>query len=217
MKPPFSYSNLSSYNSCPQRHHFERGLNIKPLDESPHPAALRGVELHRACEEYTLGTIDILPNELLRFRPILDKLKASGARAEVKYAVDKDCKPVPYDSPDAYFYGIIDTLELSAAIGCVGDWKSGKERDYSQQLKFYAMLVLANHPELAVCRSRIRYIDLGLSSSGAEYGRANVPTIFAEFNALAERAVNDHIRAPRPSDLCVWCPYSKRKMNICKW
>lgn len=217
MKPPFSYSNLSLYAACAQRHYFERVLAIKPLEQSTSPAAERGVLLHKMCEDYTNNLIQELPPELARWRPVLDKLRNSNTKSELKLAVSINMEPVPYDSPDAFFYGVIDTLELADWMACVGDWKSGKERDYTQQLKFYTMLVLINFPQLRTIKTRIRYIDLGVSASGPEFGRANLDSLWAEFQELATRAVSDHIHAPTPNVHCTWCPYSKKAMAICKW
>lgn len=217
IKPPYSYSNLALYTACAARHHYERGLKLKPLEQVASPAADRGILLHKACEDFIAGEITTLPHDLHRFLPILERLKATGAKSEIHLASDKNQNPVSYDSPDAYFYGIIDTLELSNIVAMVGDWKSGKARDYNPQLAFYTMLVLINYPEIQTVKTRIRYIDLGLSSNCLEYTRKDLQHLWDNTMALVERMNRDRIHAPTPGDHCIWCPYSKRKMNVCKW
>lgn len=51
--------------------------------------------------------------------------------------------------PGLTMTGHVDALTVRATAGRALDWKTGrKDRDYSQQVKGYAALVLANHPEL---------------------------------------------------------------------
>jgi hypothetical protein len=205
------------YAACAARHHYERGLKLKPLEPVVSPAADRGILLHKACEEFIAGEITELPNDLVRFRPILERLKTSGAKSEVKLASNINMEPVPYDSPDAYFYGIIDTLEFAIKSAMVGDWKSGKARDYNPQLAFYTMLTFINYPEIESVKTRIRYIDLGLSTNCLDYTRGDLQRLWDNAMILVTRMNKDRIHAPTPGDYCIWCPYSKRKMNVCKW
>lgn len=217
LKPPYSYSNLAQYSACAARHNYERILKLKPLEDTQHPAAARGTSLHEICDKYTKGEITVLPSELSRFKPVLDKLVNVGALAEVKLAITRDLQPCDYDDPNAYFYGIIDTLELDGPQACVGDWKSGKERDYSHQLRFYTLLVFISYPDVNLIHTRIRYIDLYKSVPGISYSRPHVSQIMAEFSYIVDRMLKDRIRAPTPSDICGWCPYNKQKLGICKW
>jgi CRISPR/Cas system-associated exonuclease Cas4 (RecB family) len=217
IKPPYSYSNLALYEFCAAKHNYQRILKLKPLEDTTHPAAMRGTMLHEACESFIKGEVSELPRELSQFKPVLEKLKAQGAQCEVKLACTIDMEPCAYDSPDAYFYGIIDTLELSGTTAQVGDWKSGKKNDYSSQLGFYTMLLFINYPMIKDIATRIRYIDLGVSEPGVQYNRRDEPKLWEKYTKIVQRMTSDRIRSPTPNEYCRYCPYSKGQMNICKW
>jgi PD-(D/E)XK nuclease superfamily len=217
IKPPYSYSNLALYEHCAAKHNYQRILNLKPPEDTTHPAAMRGTMLHEACELFISGKITELPIELYQFRPVLEKLKAQGAQSEVKLACTINMEPCAYDSPDAYFYGIIDTLELAGTTAQVGDWKSGKKNDYSKQLAFYTLLLFINNPSIKGIVTRIRYIDLGISEPGTSYTRRDIPTLWEKYTKIVDRMTSDRIRSPTPNEYCRYCPYSKQQMGICKW
>jgi hypothetical protein len=217
IKPPYSYSNLALYESCAAKHNYQRILGLKPPEDLTHPAAMRGTMLHEACESFIEGKIVELPRELVQFRPVLEKLKAQGAKSEVKLACTIDMEPCAYDDPNAYFYGIIDTLEVEGSTAQVGDWKSGKKNDYSSQLAFYTLLQFINNPDIKNIVTRIRYIDLGISEPGLTYSRRDVPILWEKYTKIVERMTSDRIRSPTPNEYCRYCPYSKVQMGICKW
>jgi hypothetical protein len=172
--------------------------------------------LHEACEAYINGEITVVPAELKGFLPVLDKLKAQGAKSEVQLACTINREPCAYDSPDAYFYGVIDTLEVEGRVSQVGDWKSGKERDYSNQLAFYTMLQFINSDSSRIM-TRIRYLDLVKSVPGTTYNRSDLDFLWLKFTSVADRMVKDRIRSPRPNEFCRYCPFNKNKMGLCKW
>lgn len=217
IKPPYSYSHLALYEGCAYKHNLQRILKIQPPEAPDTTASDRGTFLHEACESYINKDIETLPHEIQQFKPVLDKLRAQGAKSEVKLACKIDMTPCEYEDPEAFFYGVIDTLEISVLIAQVGDWKSGKRRDYSSQLSFYAMLTLINFPQLKTVMTRIRYLDLGLSEAGSEYTRRDLDTLFAKWKLTVERMTKDKIRSPTPGDHCRWCPYNAKKMGVCKW
>jgi PD-(D/E)XK nuclease superfamily len=217
LAPPYSYSNLALYESCSAKHNYQRILGLKPPEEITHPAAMRGTMLHEACESFILGKITELPKELYQWRPVLEKLKAQGAKSEVKLACTIDMQPCDYNDPNAYFYGIIDTLEITGTTAQVGDWKTGKKNDYSNQLAFYTLLLFINFPDIKNIVTRIRYIDLETSEPGATYTRRDVPILRDKYTEIVQRMTSDRIRSPTPNEWCKYCPYSKGQMGICKW
>ena len=217
IKPPYSYSHLALYDGCAFKHNLQRILEVHPAEPQDTKAADRGTMLHEACEAYITGEVEIIPTEIAQFKPVLDKLRKSGAKCEVRLACTEDMQPCEYDDPDAFFYGVIDTLELGELVMQVGDWKSGKKRDYSSQLSFYAMLVLINYPKVKTVMTRIRYLDLAVSTPGFEHGRRGLPALFDKWKLTVSRMVKDKIRSPTPGDHCKWCPYNAKKMGICKW
>lgn len=200
-----SYSALKLYMQCPARHKYQRILKL-PGAEVNRTAADRGSLLHQAAEHYILKKTDDLPSELLKWEKVLNKLREDGTIPEMVIEL-----------PEHNLKGILDTVNITGSIAEVADWKSGSERDYSMQLRFYAMLLMLAKPEISEVRTRVRYLDKGKSVIGTTYTRKALSAIKQEFDAMLQRMETDPVRAPNPSSLCAFCPYKKPTGGPCKW
>lgn len=81
--------------------------------------------------------------------------------AEMKLAVDKDWKPIDYDSPLAHVRGKVDRIDIDEeGAVLIVDYKSGYRitgiKD-SYQVKLYARLMLAHMPELKTIKVALDY------------------------------------------------------------
>jgi hypothetical protein len=97
------------------------------------------------------------------------------------------------------------------------DWKTGKEREYGEQLKLYATMILASHPEVDTVTTEICYIDLNKQSPYPEYKRKEFPDLQAWLSARVGKLENDDIFAPKPSYGCRWCHFRKSNGGPCQW
>jgi len=212
-----SYSKVSLFTLCASRYRYKYILKLP--DQGSGDAANRGSMLHELLEKYLLQETKTLPAELIKWEKILDKMISDDVKTEVQLAVDINLEPCDFDSPDAYFRGIIDTLETrdEGRFMEVGDWKSGKLRDYSSQLKFYVLLIFLCYPKVQRVGTRIRYIDAYKSIPGAMYQRSDMPAILEHFKAISNRMMTSKVFSPNPSSLCKYCPYNKNAGGPCKW
>jgi len=200
-----SYSRIKCYTQCPAKYKYKYKLKLAG-GATDVVASSRGTLLHSAAEEFILGLSTELPVELQKWEKVLTKLRDEGCQSEVKIEI-----------PEHDIHGTLDTLQVQDTTAEVGDWKSGQVRDYSSQLKFYAMLVFYAKPQVNTVSTRVRYIDKGKSVPGPTYSRKELPAIHAEFKAMIDRMNKDPVCAPNPSSLCAFCPYSKKASGICKW
>lgn len=214
--PPWSYSGLTAFESCPRKYFHlkvERSV-VEPSSEH----ATHGVAVHQALEYAVAGTAP-LPEKYLEWLPLVQKLiDAPGEKlVELEIALDKDFKPVEWQSPSAWCRGIVDVVVDSGAAAVACDYKTGRRKPESTQLMLFAALLLHSRPKL----ERVMTAFLWLKDNRADratYNRADLPSIWREFLprvARMERAYKTNEWPPRPSGLCNgWCPVGRDKCEF---
>ena len=210
----YSYSSLKTYEQCPQKFKFGR---IDKLPEPSGEAAERGKTLHSAIEANVKGETDILPIEIEHVRPSINELKVMGAEAEKEFAIDLDWKPVSFFDKKARFRGIIDIYAKNGEKAIVLDWKSGKVRDYSDQVRVYAAVSFALDDELQLVKPVIAFIDQKKEQEYPSIPREVYPSIRADVERRMSAIDNDSVYAPNPGFLCKWCHYRKSNGGPCRW
>jgi len=150
-----------------------------------------------------------------------------AARYEIGLAVDKNWKPIPYASPDAYYKAAIDVLEVietEAEDGypiCIvspTDWKSAWPTDESEvetiQLRGQAALAWAHYPNATVLlrravnlRTGARYEAETIMDEDGAVAVAGWRADIAHAIAAAEVRGTDGRRPARPGSGCMGCPY----------
>jgi RecB family exonuclease len=143
-KPPtppvlkrWSFSTWSQFKECPYCVYASQVLKIqgKSID-----AAIRGVAVHKAAEDYMNGLVtDCDP----RAKAFLDRLKSDGyvASAEASIFLDADWKPC--SKPDRKLTTIMDVFATKGSKVLIGDYKTGKKSEikHTQQAQLYAAAV----------------------------------------------------------------------------
>ena len=112
----------------------------------------------------------------------------------------------------AWCRGIIDVKVLNGNRAFVADWKTGKVRVGSDQLKLFAAATLEHHP--AINTVTTAYIWLGHNRISKEtYRRSDLPAIWTHFMQKVARLENSYAKdrwIPKPSGLCNgWCGAGK--------
>jgi RecB family exonuclease len=209
-----SNSSLKLYAGCPARYKF---LRIDKLPEGESDAANRGVDIHKVIEGYVLGTGQ-LTEPLSYMAPLLDDLRSRRAEPEVPFSMTRDWEPVAFDDERARFRGIIDLLvPMSATTLTLLDWKSGKERDYSSQLRRYSAVTLEARPRLASIEMGIYYTDLRKSKKHGVMKQGEQVAELAKLDMEMTKVENDKTFAPNPSDACRWCHFRRGNGGPCRW
>ena len=214
MTMTYSYSSIKTYEQCPQKFKFGR---IDKLPEPSGEAAERGKSLHSAIEANVKGESDVLPTEIEHLREEIKDLRSMNAVADKQFAIDQDWKPVQFFSKQARFRGIIDIYAKDTTRAIVLDWKSGKVRDYSDQVRVYAAVSFALDDELELVKPVIKYIDQKKEQEYPSIPREVYPSLRAEIDRRMTKIDNDTVYAPNPGFLCRWCHYRKDNGGPCQW
>ena len=209
----YSNSSIKTYEDCPYKYKLTR---IEHRHEPAGDAAERGKMIHAEFED-ALINLNLIPDERKYWFPYLEELVAKKTRSEVEFAVTKDWQPCDFKAPEAWVRGIYDAVYFDGARAHVLDWKTGKEREYGDQLKLYATIILASHSEVETVTTEVCYIDLNKQSPYPEYTRKDFPALQAWLSARVGKLENDDIFAPKPSYGCRWCHFRKSNGGPCQW
>jgi len=210
----YSYSAVKLYEQCPSRYKFNR---IDRLQEPPGDAASRGSLIHSEIESIIKGELPLASNVVQYLIPQLNKWKLSNAQSEMQFAINEAWDLVDYKDKNAWFRGVIDLYFEEGDTATVLDFKTGKERDYVDQVSVYAAVVLATKPHINRVNLVIEFID---SQKNVQYSRITRDELGKYKDELANRisTINkDNIFAANPSGLCKFCHFRKSNGGPCKW
>ena len=203
----YSYSNLACYQQCPAKYRYE---NVLKLPRETAAAASRGTDLHSELEQAINSG-----NPPDHLKPHVWDLIARFAKAEVRIELDANWQPT---DEEPRYVGVIDVLIDRPPHIDIIDWKSGKVRDYSDQLMFYNVLALSRGHEWRTAKAKAIFIDAGFRQSPeVKLARADLTAAQQRIDEKIERLERDTIFAPNPSFLCRYCSYRKDNGGPCKW
>lgn len=206
----WSYSALTGFETCP--HQFYRLRVRKDIQEAPSPAMLEGNEVHKALE-LRVSRGKPLPLGLQEHEKLCQRfVKSSGeVLVEKKLALNADLEETEFFARDVWVRGVFDVAVLSKSkkVLKIFDYKTGKRKPDSDQLKLFAAIGKAVYPMV----ERIDTAFLWLKSKQVDkesFDAEEVPLIWAEFEPRVERmeaAYKNDTWPCRPSGLCRgWCP-----------
>lgn len=168
------------------------------------------LEEERAVVEELLPAYTAFYERMQRFK---DRYPVRAEYFEQEWAVNENFEAVPYDSPEAFFRGIVDyALVTEQNYLIVIDHKSGKRKpvsNYANQLDSYAVLGLAVHPELTGVHAALHYmkakeLDWHTLRRAHEI-RSMLKSYTRDF--LRKRAEKLEGYPTQTSPLCKWCDY----------
>lgn len=173
-------------------------------------------EMPQLLEEERAVVEDLLPaytafyERMLRFK---DRYPIKAEYFEQEWAVNRAFEAVPYDSPDAFFRGIVDyALHVEQGYLVVIDHKSGKRKpvsNYANQLDCYAVLGLATFPELTGVHAALHYMKAKELDWHVLRRADEIRKMLKSYtrHLLTERAERLEGYNPKPGPLCKWCDY----------
>lgn len=210
---PWSYTSLDSYLTCPRRHKLVK-LTKAVADDPPGEHLTHGREVHKAIERALLG-LEPLPHKFQHFWPIVEKCtRAPGEKlVEVKWAVTQSFVPTDYWSPDAWVRGAIDFGNVNGDVATIIDWKTGKPKPDSDQLRLFAAATFVLKPQVQTVHTGFAWLAHD-KLTVETYTRTQLGELWGDFLMSVKRLVaaaqNDDF-PPRPSGLCRnYCPVPKR-------
>lgn len=208
----YSNSSIKTYEQCPYKYKLTR---IDKLSEPAGDAAKRGTAIHTVFEKAL--ALPTLPVEFSYWQPYITELIAKHAGSEVHFAITKDWQVCGFNDSVAWLRGIYDSLYVDGSKSHVLDWKTGKERDYGEQLKLYALVILVSYPEVEEVSTEVCYIDLQKRAPGPTFKRSQLGELKDWLTGRVSKIENDDIFAPKPDYGCRWCYFRKSNGGPCQW
>lgn len=203
----WSFSSMNTYQTCPRQYYLTYVNKVIPYQETE--ATIWGSEVHKALEDYVGAGAD-LQEKYKPFKKWGDKiLSLPGEKfVERKMALNANLEPVDFDDVSAWCRGIIDVCIIDGKRAATFDYKTGKIRADSDQLKLFAGFVFQHFPEVESVKTA--YIWLKHDQTTVEkYTREDLPEIWEHFMTKAQRLQQSYERdkwVPKPSGLCNgWC------------
>jgi len=219
MKPTksWSYSALTAFETCPRRYQVTRVT--KEVHEKQHEASIWGNKVHKHLEDYA-NKKGPLPEDIKQYGKYVDKIFTyEGKRVvEQRMAINNNFHPVKWMAKDVWCRGIVDIGVVGSDTAYLLDWKTGKRKVDSDQLKLFAALAFTHYPwvDKIVCG----FIWLKVGKFDKEvYTRDQMAEIWSEFLPRTERleiAFRDDKWPAKPSGLCRnWCPVGQKLCDFC--
>lgn len=212
---PWSYSKLAMFEKCPAQFRF-RYIEKRPEEESD--ALRRGNAVHKAFEEF-LTAKGMKPKMPPHVKPIGEyAIELRGRFKDDRPIIEQlwahDAKWQETASRSATWLWVKMDLCLPSH-NLVVDWKTGKKYDsHVDQARLYAVSFLNFFPDKPRVEVEFGYVDYGEVSS-LTVERRELKALQKNFEARVKAMTTEERFAPKPSRLCDWCSYSKKKGGPC--
>jgi len=222
----WSISVVRNHASCPLKFRFQR-IDRLPEPHTPGGPLERGKEIHGMLAEYlTYGDWPFdkeIPLVLsATWHPILDALRAEGARAEEQLSFTKAWERCEWYADDVYARFIFDVIvppsEANDQTVRVVDWKTGRKYDtHIMDARLYALAALKMHPDAKRADVQFLYVDRAPAAKGISYAceRKVVPELEAFAELFNHDFLNDTLYPARPGPHCNWCYQRKSNGGQC--
>lgn len=219
----WSFSSLSTYESCPHKHKLRKRLRI-PEPELPMPAGKterandRGTRIHTGCEEYVGWVTDVMPPEMKPFAVHLERVRSwfplGYVFMEGEWGIDHEWAQADWNS--AWGRAKLDLLIMPPHLpntAVVVDYKSGRidgnEVKHVDQGSLYAAYVFTRFPNINRVIVEFWYCDAEALTKNVYFRNTSVVPIMRRFNQRVLRMSDDKMCPPRPDKFgCKWCGYA---------
>lgn len=213
---PWSYTSLDSFLTCPRRHKLVK--LTKEVADPPGEALYHGREVHKAIELAIEGQ-QPLPYKFAQYQPMVSRcVVAPGEKlVEMKWALTQNLRPTEYWASDAWVRGSIDFGAVNGETATIIDWKTGKPKPDSDQLRLFAAATFSLRPQVQEVRTGFAWLAHN-QMTVERYTRAQLGELWGEFIPRVKRleiAVAKDEFPPQPSGLCRrHCPVPKSKCEF---
>jgi hypothetical protein len=225
----WSHTKISDYLQCP--HKFYEKYIKKSTKQVESEAMRKGNTIHKLMElatntqdttEYAERKVGLEEAGLAPAIPLLERLRALGAAAELELGVKRDWTPCSFWDKEVWGRCKIDILAADGERGIIVDWKTGATKNLKYQteneLKLHAVIAHAHFPELKIISGRYYYTQ-GFCFYPTPPDKPYIFTgLVAErykINELMNRieyAVENDKCGTRKNPLCPWC-----EVKTCKY
>lgn len=205
---PWSYSSLTKFETCPRQYYLTRVA--KKVIEPPTEATIWGNKVHQALED-RVKVKKPLPEGMDQWERIAAKFDKPKGRVftETRYTFTRNLKPCSWGAKDAWVRGVVDLGVDAGKKASLFDWKTGKIRADSDQLKLFAAFHFQSSPAAEVVDTGFIWLNHN-KLTRKKFTRDDLPGIWQDFMARSQRleaALEKDKWVPKPSGLCNgWCP-----------
>jgi hypothetical protein len=203
----WSYSRLYDHEDCALKARFK---HLDKLKEPGGPALERGARIDKLAENYSVGRISTLPEELKLFKQefaLLRKLKRL-LNPQQNLALTKLWKQTDWFGADVWVRIKMDVWydDLKKGVRRVIDYKTGKIRDENQdQLDLYAVGASAvASPAIELIKTELWYLDQG-EVREREFTRPQADALRTPWEKRVAPMLADTKFKPNPGNACRWC------------
>jgi len=218
----WSFTRLQDFLSCKFKAYLKYVERVP--DPTPRPAADRGTVIHTLAEEYVLGKLKELPQELAKFKTeffaLREAYKKKHVSLEGEWGFTTDWAPATWKAA----WGRIKAdavVHQSPTEAIVIDYKTGKkfgnEVKHAEQLQLYTLAVFLREPEVQIVTAELWYLDLDdltpmTTTRGIAMGK-----YLKYWDQQAHRMTKCTAFPPNPNVFsCKWCPYKPSGTGHCK-
>lgn len=204
----WSISRLNNFEQCPKKYHH---LNVtKDVKDKGNQYTERGTKAHKSCHD-RLAFNTPLPPEFAHFEPILARIERTAGvlMLEQQLCVSRRFKPCGWFDEAAYIRAIIDVGKRNGTTVWIGDYKTGKIKDSSDQLALCAGMLFLHYPKVEKIVSSFIWLDEGGKLTNETFLRSQQEEIWRSLlprAKLIELALKTQAWPAKPSSLCKFCP-----------
>lgn len=173
---------------------------------------LWGNKVHKALELRVRDKTK-LPDEMNKWEPLAAMFDTRpNVFVETRFALTRNLTPTQWNAPDTWCRGIVDVGFRTDKRAFLGDWKTGKIKHDSSQLKMSAGAYMKSNPFIEQTTTGFVWLpDNKLTKE--TFTRDDLPEIWDGFitrSSRLESAYKSDKWLPKPSGLCNgWCPVGK--------
>ena len=212
----WSYSALTSFETCPRRHYHTRVA--KDVIEPESQAITWGTAVHTALEKRVKEGVP-LPTGMSQWEPLVARLLDTPHDelfTERQIALNQAFQLTEWFAPDVWVRGVVDVGLRRGNTLIALDYKTGKAKHDFDQLRLFAALLMAVYPEAKTVK--VGYVWLQTNGITRQtFDRRDTVAIWNDFLprvARLEQAHNDQRWPVKPSGLCrAWCPCTQCEHN----
>lgn len=219
-----SHSRLSDFNQCPLKFKLKyiEKLPMFKEDSSTSPHLVRGTNVHAALEKYTLQrlsgettTVSSLM-EVENTKPFVDRLFDNYDQVipESQIAINNKWERVEWFAKDAYYRVIMDVIALRPSDAVIGDYKTGKMRDYDGGPKGFGQLHLSGAvalnlwPKIPTVTAVYIYVD-HKKTLPKTFNQEDKERLVNHFNSEYDKVNSEKEFKPKVNEFCKWCPVTR--------
>ncbi len=229
-KYALSWSRLSDFQQCPLkfRHKYiDKTPNFTQMEDSPH--LTRGTNVHKALENYiikkTSGEVGIKESSLAEVevtKPLIDNFikHYPSVMPEQQVSITQAWNRTDWFAKDSYYRAIYDLVAIAPSNVVIGDFKTGKFKDYGSdgygQLELSAAISLNLWPEIPKVDTMYIYVDHKKTISRSFTQAEDKERLTVHFTKMHEMVNMEEDFDPKSNQFCNFCPATKLQCKYSK-